>query len=134
MFPTLCPLQNRLHHPTRPAHGSYSYRAAEQDPAPIWRASYSMPPGGDPPLRITLRWCMSNFFHLSITQNSNARGGIRTHGLLRERILSPSVLAGLTYPRSKRSNNYYQLHVISPTLDNGFGRRRDIVTFFSIKS
>jgi hypothetical protein len=26
------------------------------------------------------------------------------------------------------------LHVISPTLDNGFGRRRDIVTFFSIKS
>ena len=46
-----------------------------------------------------------------------------------------SVGVGRAYlPSLKRSNNYCQLHVISPMPDNGFGRRRDLVTFFSIKS
>ncbi len=64
--------------------------------------SVTVPQEGTPPTAGSYpTWQMSNFFHLSITQNRYARGGIRTHGLLRERILSPSVLAGLTYPRSK---------------------------------
>lgn len=33
------------------------------------------------------------------TKELDARGGIRTHELLRERILSPPVLARLAYPR-----------------------------------
>lgn len=58
---------------------------------------------------------MSNFFHLPITRVSDARGGIRTHGPLRDRILSPAPLAGLGYPRSKSAITYSPPHVLSPT-------------------
>ena len=63
---------------------------------------------------------MSNFFHLPITRVSDARGGIRTHGPLRDRILSPAPLAELGYPRSKSAITYSPSHVLSPTP----GRRR----------
>ncbi len=54
----------------------------------------------------------------------NARDGIRTHGPLRERILSPPPLAGLGYPRSKRSITYCRPQVLSPTPGRAFGENR----------
>jgi hypothetical protein len=44
---------------------------------------------------------VTNFVQITIAHLRDARGGIRTHGPLRDRILSPAPLARLSYPRSK---------------------------------
>ena len=70
------------------------------------------------------------FPYKGIIRSTNARGGIRTHGSLRNRILSPAVLARLAYPRDRR--------VLSPVADkfpplnrDGAAPRAPCTTFIS---